>query len=243
MCFSATASFSASAILGVAGVITLKNCKSSNQEMFGSIPFVFAIQQLLEGILWVTIGNPDYGTLSQFSMYGFLFFAQILWPIWVPLSIILLIKKDHRNIIHYLLLLIGVTVAGYLAYCLATFGVTANIEGHHVLYVQDYPHGKRKFVGAFYIIATVFPTLFCRIKRMWLLSVTIFISYVLAAIFYEYYVVSVWCFFSSIISLAVYVVINNLQNIGDNKFKDSMLESTNYNSPLKNNTEKHSNFQ
>jgi len=42
---------------------------------------------------------------------------------------------------------------------------------------------------------------------MWLLGATILVSYVITEIFYDHYIVSVWCFFSSIISVAIYAII------------------------------------
>lgn len=50
MCFSATASFIASTTLCVIGVATLKNTKASDEVPFAMIPFIFGIQQLIEGV-------------------------------------------------------------------------------------------------------------------------------------------------------------------------------------------------
>jgi hypothetical protein len=45
---------------------------------------------------------------------------------------------------------------------------------------------------------------------MWLLGVTVLISYAITAIFYTDYIVSVWCFFASIISVAIYIIMYEL---------------------------------
>ena len=55
MCFSATASFGASAVLGTLGVITVAKAKTKPQKFFGTIPLLFSIQQLTEGLLWVSL--------------------------------------------------------------------------------------------------------------------------------------------------------------------------------------------
>jgi hypothetical protein len=60
MCFSASASFGASLVLSVIGVATIKNTRHREQLPFASIPFVFAVQQFSEGVLWLTLPYSDY---------------------------------------------------------------------------------------------------------------------------------------------------------------------------------------
>jgi hypothetical protein len=46
---------------------------------------------------------------------------------------------------------------------------------------------------------------------MWALGSLILLSYGVTAIFYEGFVVSVWCFFASIISVAVWAVLREVK--------------------------------
>jgi hypothetical protein len=85
--------------------------------------------------------------------------------------------------------------------------VDAEIMHLHISYVQDYPEKLSRFGGVFYVIATVMPPFFSSSRRMWWLGLAILISYVMTTIFYEDYVVSVWCFFASVISMAVLAVV------------------------------------
>ena len=39
-----------------------------------------------------------------------------------------------------------------------------------------------------------------------MLGAAILISYIITAIFYEHYILSVWCFFSAILSVSVYLI-------------------------------------
>ena len=59
MCFSAGASFGASALLGVAGAIAVTRATTIPQRLFASIPFVFSVQQLAERLLWLSLKNPS----------------------------------------------------------------------------------------------------------------------------------------------------------------------------------------
>lgn len=76
MCFSAGASFSAGAVLAVIGAASLKQVQRPSQIAFASIPMLFSIQQVAEGVLWVTLPDPSAITTQHVATYMFLFFAQ-----------------------------------------------------------------------------------------------------------------------------------------------------------------------
>ncbi len=212
MCFSAGASFGAGIVLSVIGVAAIKKVQHPSQIPFAALPLIFAVQQISEGILWLALPNPAYLMLQQIITYVFLFFAQIVWPLWVPLAILLLEKKEKRGKIQKIVAGIGMLLSGYLAYCLISFHVEAKIIEHHIFYQQDYPAVNLTYGLWFYIIATIVPAFISHIKRMWMLGVTILISYIISDIFYEQYVVSVWCFFASIISISVYAIMLEIKN-------------------------------
>ncbi|MCO6499839.1 MAG: hypothetical protein J5I47_05605 [Vicingus serpentipes] len=210
MCFSATASFGAGAIISVIGIAAIRKTERPSQLAFASIPLLFAFQQISEGFVWLSLTHPSYSFLQGIATYIFLFFAQIVWPLWVPLSIIMLKKKEKRKTIEKVLVIIGAIVSLYLGYCLLSFDVQAKAIGNHIVYKQDYPKIISTYGGALYLIATVAPPFFSDIKRMWFLGSAILISYIITAIFYTDYIVSVWCFFASIISMIVLAVMYEL---------------------------------
>lgn len=207
MCFSASASFGASAVLATIGVITLKKVNTKSQYAFATIPLLFSAQQLTEGFLWLALSNPSFATLENLCTHTFLFFAQVLWPIWVPYAVYQFETEAKRKKTLKPIIYIGALVSAYLAYCLIAFPVKGLIDERHILYKQDYPATISRFGGILYVIATVAPPFFSSMKRMWTLGTAILISYIITTIFYADYLVSVWCFFSSVISIAVYAVI------------------------------------
>jgi len=118
---------------------------------------------------------------------------------------------------------VGITVGLYLGYCLLNYEYEALIVGQHIKYKQGNPASLRPFVIAFYGLATIIPPLFSHVKRMWILGVLILISYLITAIFYEHYILSVWCFFSSFISLSVYFILLGVSNAEKEKFQKIMI--------------------
>lgn len=212
MCFSASASFSAGAVLTIIGVASIKKTQHTSQLLFASIPFVFGVQQIAEGILWLTLPNPDNVNIQKIFTYIYLVFAQTIWPILVPIAILALEKDTSRKSIQKIFVGAGLIVGLYLTYCLLSYHVEAKIIGKHIKYLQAYPDSLRKYVIVLYALATIIPTFFSHIKRMWILGICILISYVVTAIFYEHYILSVWCFFSSIISLSIYAIMVAISN-------------------------------
>ena len=88
MCFSATASFSAGAALLGLGALTLKSAGRPRELAFAAIPLLFAIQQLSEGVIWLTFryGAPQLHTVMT---YVYSLFSHVLWPVFVPLGVTL----------------------------------------------------------------------------------------------------------------------------------------------------------
>lgn len=204
MCFSVEASFTAGIVLTAIGIATIKKTNNKSQLLFASIPFIFGVQQFAEGILWLTIPETNYFVLQKIATYIYLFFAHILWPLWVPIAILLIEKNTTIKSFQKILVAIGITVSFYLAYCITTYNVSAKIDGHHINYILEYSDLMNNFWIFLYALATIAPPFFSHIKRMWVLGITILISYIITQLFYENYILSVWCFFSSVISIMIY---------------------------------------
>jgi hypothetical protein len=215
MCFSANASFIAGAAISAVGIVTLKKVQAPSQIVFASIPLIFGIQQISEGVLWLTIPDPTYAGVQQFATYTFLIFARVVWPLWVPIAIYLLEYEGKRRKMEKILMLMGIAVSTYFLFHLLVQPSEAIISEHHVFYRHDYPTSLKLYINIFYGIVTVLPLFLSRFKRMWWLGAVIGISYIAAAFFFKQYAFSVWCFFAAVISMFVYYIMNEIT--GSNK--------------------------
>src|SRR4051812_24589349 len=132
MCFSATASLTASAILGCAGTISVKQVRNHSEYGLAAIPLLFAIQQVAEGLVWMSFtGNSDY---QQAGMLIFLLFAQVIWPVWIPASVLLLEANRIRKQWLLFTLIAGISCAALLGYRMCTHQFNAEIQEHHIRY-------------------------------------------------------------------------------------------------------------
>ena len=81
MCFSAGASFTASALLTVVGTETVRRVHKPSQLVFSGITAFFAFQQFTEGVLWTVIPAAGHPALQKTATYTFLIMAEVVWPV------------------------------------------------------------------------------------------------------------------------------------------------------------------
>jgi len=78
MCFSANASFAASAVTGVIGIIAITKTRTTPQLLFATIPLLFSVQQLSEGVVWLSLKHISLAPWRPLFLYVFLVFATII---------------------------------------------------------------------------------------------------------------------------------------------------------------------
>lgn len=209
MCFSPEASFAGGIIISFIGIATVTKVHKPSQLVFASIPLFFGIQQFAEGFLWLTLPRPEYLSLQKLDTYIFLIMADVLWPVMIPLSVLLMEKVKKRRKYIWILLAMGFFVSMYYAYHLLFHNVTPRISGYHIQYVTDFPKTTGLFVFALYLIASITPLFISSIKRTHLLGALMFFSCLVTAIFFREYLTSVWCFFAALISGVIFWILRD----------------------------------
>lgn len=203
MCFSANASFTASAILATAGTLSVSMGRRNGQWAFACIPLIFAVQQLIEGFVWIGLSGGDpsvpLATLSRI----YLVFAQVLWPVWVPSSVLLMEKDERRRRWLSWTLVAGIMAAAYHAWSVFATLPQASIDGQHIHYTVHYPWRMEHLISLFYFVATVVSVYLSGLPRMWILGAALLISYAVARIAFPGNVISVWCYFAALISTTI----------------------------------------
>ncbi|NTW31739.1 MAG: hypothetical protein HGB12_03790 [Bacteroidetes bacterium] len=221
MCFSAGASFGASAVLCVVGVVAIKKTKTPKAVLFAVIPLFFSFQQFTEGFIWLTLTNPDYVFLQKIPLYIFLIFALVIWPTLVPLSIMLLEKNATRKKLLSILFGMGILLSVVMTDTLLFHHVSVNILSFHIHYIVNYPVDIPQSKNIFYFIPSVLPYFVSSVRKMKLFGFIIILSFIVSNIFFKENVVSVWCFFAAIISVIILAIIIGI-NKTPNPIEDSV---------------------
>jgi hypothetical protein len=207
MCFSAGASFTAGAVISAIGIATILKVHKPEQMLFALIPLVFGIQQLAEGIVWLTLQNPGHPLLQKICMFIFLIPAVVLWPVMIPGSVMLMEENLKRRKILKWLLVVGAVVSLYYIFCLIFYKVTPQILNCHINYGGDFIPSLMLPAFFLYITVAVAPLFISGVKGMKWLGLIMFLACLVTVIFYVKNVTSVWCFFAAILSAGIYLVI------------------------------------
>lgn len=208
MCFSATASFVAGTALLAAGTVTMKKTSRKAELPFAAIPLLFGLQQVIEGVIWLTF-RFETPLLNVIMTHVYSFFSHVLWPIYVPFAILLLEPVPWRRKTILTFLLVGSVVGLYLLAILIRFPVTSEAIGGHIAYLS--PHFYVMTVMASYLIATCVSMFFSSHNAVFAFGVVAFWSAVAAYAFYTVWFISVWCFFAAVLSGIVYLYFRNNQ--------------------------------
>lgn len=215
MCFSAGASFAGGVIITAIGVATVRKVHKPSQILFSCIPLFFGLQQITEGMLWLTLPLSDFEGLRHVSTYMFLVMAQVIWPVMIPLSVLYMEDSEKKKKYLVALLFIGTALAFYYAFCLLSFNVYPQIQGYHVYYENDFPKSPVFTIVSFifYLIATITPLFVSSIKRTHLLGILMTLSCLVTGIFFTQYLLSVWCFFAALISGVIYWILHTSKDL------------------------------
>lgn len=207
MGFSPEASFTAAAVITTVGVVALKKAPSKAYQLFACIPLFFGVQQLMEGVVWLSLLYERFAYFKDFSTAGFIIFAWVVWPFWMPLTIGLIEEDPKRKKILKGLLYVGIGVTLALTYTLMFRNVQAEILDCSIIYNFDVADNIHATFGILYLIVTVAPTLISKVSKVWLLGVMNVLAYVGTKLFISDRILSIWCFFAAITSVIVLWVI------------------------------------
>lgn len=202
MCFSATASFSAGAVLLGLGVLTLKSSRRPRELPFAAIPLLFAIQQLSEGVIWLTF-QYEAPLINALMTHVYSFFSHVLWPVYVPIAVLLMEPPGWRWRALFAFAAAGVAVGGFLLYILIAFPVISRPTGQHIEYVS--PHFYAGMVMTLYLLSTAISPMLSTHRMVKVFGCLVLLSFAAVYYFYATWFISVWCFFAALLSAAIYL--------------------------------------
>lgn len=213
MCFSASASFASGALLTTISVLSIIKIEKRSQLMLAGIPLVFAAQQFSEGFVWIGISDPANHQMQEFATNLFLVFALVVWPSWVPTSFFLIENDRKRKKILGIISATGFIFSILSTLYLFNYNSSASVTPYHIHYELNVPYGSQAIFGIFYLVPTVISHFISSIKKVMLMGCLVVGSYIITRLFFDDEVISVWCFFSAIISIIIYLILRDINKI------------------------------
>ena len=224
MCFSASASFTASAVLMPLGLYSTHLARRNQQPNYvplALVPFFFGVQQLVEGLEWTALDQGRIEPLTTLAGLGFLFFAYCFWMVWIPWSAWSISRSTDSHGLQHRLRWVAIvsTVLGVAFYLPVLFDPPAvqpavhstgrllyDVSNLHSIvhnFINTQPVGELLYWGFI-----VLPLLAVADKAVKLFGVLIFVSIFLTWLTYSATFNSVWCFYCAVLSIVVIWIVN-----------------------------------
>jgi hypothetical protein len=201
VCFSATANFVGSGVLGAVGVVTLTKVKHRRELLFASLPTLFAVHQFIEGFVWLGLDGILSPAVTHNMGTAFVLYAQGLLPFLMPLSIVLFEPdaKSRRRMAPFLA--VGTVTAVYMLWALMAYPLRIYVEGNSIVYVNDGTNYTT--LAVLYVIATCGSLFFSKVKAMVNFGVANLTILLVVMAVKRYAFTSLWCAYAAAASVIV----------------------------------------
>ncbi len=201
MCFSATANFIGSGVLGAVGVVTLTRVKHRREVLFATLPTLFAIHQFIEGFVWLGLDGILSPTVAHDMGAAFMLYAQGLLPFLLPLSVFLFEpnKESRQRMLPFLMLGGGTTL--YILWALTAYPLQLFIRGNSIVYINQATNNTA--VGVLYVIATCGSLFFSKFRMMVLFGAANLVILLAVMEVKRYAFTSLWCAYAAVASVII----------------------------------------
>ena len=201
MCFSATANFVGSGVLGAVGVVTLTKVKHRRELLFASLPTLFAFHQFIEGFVWLGLDGIMSKQTAHNMGAAFVLYAQGLLPFLMPLGVMLFERTKARRRTMLPFVILGGLLTLYMLWGLTAYPLQVWVQGNSIVYVNQATN--QTWIAVLYIIATCGSLFFSKIPMMVAFgAANLGILLVVMAV-KRYAFTSLWCAYAAVASVIV----------------------------------------
>jgi len=201
LCFSATANFVGSGVLGAVGVVTLTKVKHRREVLFAALPTLFAIHQFIEGFVWLGLDGILSPAVAHDMGAAFMLYAQGLLPFLLPLSVFLFepTAKSRGRMLPFAVL--GGATALYILWALTAYPLQLYVKGDSIVYVNQATNNTA--IAVLYVIATCGSLFFSRIRMMVVFGAANLAILLIVMEVKRYAFTSLWCAYAAVASVII----------------------------------------
>jgi len=180
--------------------------------LFALMPFMFGMQQFFEGFVWLGIASGD-GVTTLMAARGYIFFSHLFWLIWIPLSCYAVEDNANKRKLYFFLVLLGIihSLSMYVPLLIHDDRIIVKLIGDSIKYKLVLLHDEYvdiRIMNLLYAGFTLIPLLTASDRYIKVFGVIIMLSLVITSLYFEYTIVSVWCFFAAVLSLYIVFMIS-----------------------------------
>ncbi|MGO9650504.1 MAG: DUF6629 family protein [Terriglobales bacterium] len=201
MCFSATANFVGSGVLGTVGVLTLTKVRHRRELLFAALPTLFAVHQFTEGFVWLGLDGILTPGVTRSMAAAYMLYAQGLLPFLIPLGVWLFEPTVKRRKRMLPFVVIGGGTALYMLWGLTASPFQVYVEGNSIVYVD--PATNHTALAVLYVIAACGSLFFSEVKDMVIFGGANLIILLAVMAVKRYAFTSLWCAYAAVASVII----------------------------------------
>ena len=202
MCFSATADFTGSVVLGAIGVATLIQVKERRELLLAAVPCLFAIHEFIEGFVWLGLNGTLSLQVAHNAGAAYVLFAQGLLPFLLPFSVFLIepTKRQRQRMLGFVIL--GGVLALYLLWGLIAYPLEISAQSNSILYFNVIT--TTTLVAVLYVVATCGSLFFSGFPALIALGWYNLVGLLVVMMVKRYAFTSVWCAYAAAVSVVIF---------------------------------------
>ena len=202
MCFSASANFVGSAVLGAIGVATLTEVKHRRELLLAAMPCLFALHQFIEGFVWLALDHKLPPVVAHDAGAAFVLYAQGLLPFLLPLSVFLIEPTRGRRLRMLGFTILGGGLAVYLLWGLIAYPLQVSSGNNGIVYLNRI--STTTLVAELYVIATCGALFFSGFRLLVLLAWLNLVGLLTVMVVRRLEFTSLWCAYAAVVSIVIY---------------------------------------
>jgi hypothetical protein len=201
VCFSATADFTGSVVLGSIGVVALTHVKQRRELLLAAVPCLFAIHEFIEGFVWLGLDGTLSAQVAHNMGAAYVLYAQGILPFLLPFSIFLIepTKRQRRRMLGFVIL--GGVLALYMLWGLIAYPLGISERAHSILYVNVIT--TTTLVAVLYVVATCGSLFFSGFRTLVALGWFNLAGLLTVMLVKRYAFTSVWCAYAAVVSVII----------------------------------------
>ena len=201
MCFSADADLVAGSVVGVLGIGALRQVRRPEELALGVVPVVLAAHLLVEVPIWWGLSGGVAPDVLARAVSIYLVIALVVLPVLVPGSLRAVEPAGRRRSAMTAATALGASVAAVYLVAVVRGPITAEIQGHHLVYSENVPHGG--LLAAAYVVVTCGPLLASSHRRIVAFGLANIVAVAVLDWVARNGLTSLWCAWAAVTSLAI----------------------------------------
>jgi Family of unknown function (DUF6629) len=202
VCFSASANFIGSAVLGVIGVATLTEVKHRRELLFAAMPCLFALHQFTEGFVWLGVDGYLPPVVTHDAGAAYVLYAQGLLPFLLPFSVFLIEPTRVRRTRMLGFTILGALLTLYILWGLIAYPLQISGRPHGIVYVNQI--STTTLVAMLYVTATCGALFFSGFRLLIVLGWLNFVGLLVVMVVRRIEFTSLWCAYAAVVSALIY---------------------------------------